>query len=225
MRGNSGAPQAPEVLVETVDDDGEMITPVTVDTHQINMFAMSNERGMPEDDQDDSQDSSNDTPDDATSHRPLDPDTERIHSRIDAFIVLGGTLPTIEVANLLGCTFISEPDETGEQMWAKISRIEATEETSADYTQRMYKFQCEVRDKVFEEIKTYNQMLDWVDQDLHKDDMFAFELIKAHRLHPDPTGEKEMGMDNAARGSYQLLVEWASGETTWVHHTPGETDC
>jgi hypothetical protein len=103
-------------------------------------------------------------------------------------------------------------------MQAKISRIEATEETSADYTQRMYKYQCEVRDKVFKEIKTYNQMLDWVDRDLHKDDTFAFESIKEHRLHPDPTGEKKMGMDNAARGSYQLLVEWASGETTWVNY-------
>ena len=70
---------------------------------------------------------------------------------------------------------------------------------------------------MFEEIKTYNEMLDWVDRDLHKDDMFTFESIKAHRLHPDPMGEKGMGMDNAARGSYQLLVEWASGETTWVN--------
>ena len=103
-------------------------------------------------------------------------------------------------------------------MWARISRIEGTERTSADHTQRMYKFQCKVGDKVFEELKTYNQMLDWVDRDLHKDDMFAFESIKAHRLHPDPTGEKKMDLDNAPRGSYQLLVEWASGETTWVNY-------
>ena len=122
------------IILVTVDthDDGEMITLVTVDTHQIDMFAMSNEWGLPEEDQDDSQDSSNDNPDEATSHHPLDPDTERIHSRIDAYIKAGGTLPTIEVADLLGRTFISEPDETGEQMQAKISRIEATEETSAD---------------------------------------------------------------------------------------------
>ena len=96
-------------------------------------------------------------------------------------------------------------------MRAKISRIEVIKETSADYSQRMYKFQCNVGDKVFEEIKTYNQMLDWVDRDLHKDDMFAFESIKAHRLHPNPLGEKGMGMDNAARGSYQLLSNGHQG--------------
>ena len=54
---------------------------------------------------------------------------------------------------------------------------------------------------------------------LHKDDMFAFEPIKVHHLHPDLTGKKKMGMDNVPRGSYQLLVEWASGETTWVNYT------
>jgi hypothetical protein len=173
----SGPTQAPEVLVETVDDDNEVTTPTTIDTHQIDMFGMPNVRGVSTDGQDNSPESSNDTLDDTPSHRRLDLDTEKILSRIDAYIKAGGKLPTIEVADLLGHTFISEPDETGEQMWVKISRIEATKETSADYSQRMYKFQCEVGDKVFEEIKTYNQMLDWVDRDLHKDDMYAFESI------------------------------------------------
>ena len=82
-------------------------------------------------------------------------------------------------------------------MWARISRIEGTDRTSADHTQWMHKFQCKVGNKVFEELKTHNQMLDWVDRDLHKDDMFAFESNKAHRLHLDPTGEKKMDLDNA----------------------------
>ena len=48
--------------------------------------------------------------------------------------------------------------------------------------------------------------------------MFAFESIKAHRVHPDPSGEKKMGLDLAPIGSYQLLVDWASGETSWVNY-------
>ena len=48
--------------------------------------------------------------------------------------------------------------------------------------------------------------------------MFAFESIKAHRVHPDPSVEKKMGLDPAPRGSYQLLVDWASGETSWVNY-------
>ena len=122
IRGASDKPTvlsptpAPEVLVETVDDDEDVVSTVAIGTHQIDMFAMSNEREVTTDDQDDSRESSNNTLDDTPSHRPLDPDTEKIHSRIDAYIEAGGTLPTIEVTDLLGPTFISEPDETGEQM-------------------------------------------------------------------------------------------------------------
>ena len=46
MRPSSGDSQVPEVLVETVDDDGEVTTPVDTDIHQVDMFAMSNERGV-----------------------------------------------------------------------------------------------------------------------------------------------------------------------------------
>jgi hypothetical protein len=65
---------------------------------------------------------------------------------------------------------------------------------------------------------TYNRMLDWVDHDCHKDNMFAFESIKTHCLHPNPTGEKKMVLYMAPRGCYQLLVDWASGETSGVNY-------
>jgi hypothetical protein len=38
-RLSSGNTLAPEVLVETVDDDGEVTTPVDTDIHQVDMFA------------------------------------------------------------------------------------------------------------------------------------------------------------------------------------------
>jgi hypothetical protein len=103
-------------------------------------------------------------------------------------------------------------------MWARISGIEAMKDTTADYMEQLYKFRCTVKDEVCEEIMTHNRMLDWVDQDLHKDNMFAFESMKAHHLHPDSTGGKKMAFDKATKGSYQLLVNWASGETLWVNY-------
>ena len=204
--------RGPETLVETVEEESPMTEDINVNA--IDMF------GTPEanPDQDDSEESSNNTVDEISQHGPLDPDTAAIHSGIEAYIRAGGTLPTMDVSDLLGRTFISEPDENGEQMRAKIGGIETTEGSTNDDTQRLYKFKCEVKDKVFEEILTYNWMLDWVDCDHHKDDMFAFESIKAHCLHPDPMGEKNMGLDIAPRGSYQLLVDWASGETSWVNY-------
>jgi hypothetical protein len=168
--------------------------------------------------QDDSDKSLNDTIDDASHHQPLDPYTAKIHSRIDACIKSGGTLPTIQVGDLLGHTFFSEPDEKEEQVRAKISGIDATGDTTLDDMERLYKFKCKVKDNVFKEIMSCNRMFDWVDRDCHKDDMYAFESIKAHCLHLNPTGEKKMSLDNAPKGSYQLLVDWTSGETSWVNY-------
>jgi hypothetical protein len=104
------------------------------------MSGMSDKQGVSneEGDQDDSEWSTNDTLDDTTGHCPLDPDMEKIHSRIDAHIKAGGTLLTVQVADLLGCTFISESDETGEQMRTRISDVKAMEDTTANHTQRMH---------------------------------------------------------------------------------------
>ena len=35
--------------------------------------------------------------------------------------------------------------------------------------------------RLFEEVKTYNKMLEWVDRDLQKDDMYNVEAIKDYR--------------------------------------------
>ena len=106
----------------------------------------------------------------------------------------------------------------GEQRRIQIESIEATKDATADYTERLYKFKCKVKDEVNEEIMTYNRMLEWVDRDVHRDDFYNFTAIKAHRLHPDPKGLKGMGLENAPVGSYQLLIEWESGETTWENY-------
>ena len=97
--------RGPETLVEMVEEESPMTEDINVNV--IDRF------GMPEanPDQDDSEESSNDTVDEISQHGPLDPDTASTHSRIEACIRAGGTLPTVDVSDLLGCTFISEPDE------------------------------------------------------------------------------------------------------------------
>ena len=67
------------------------------------------------DEQDNSATSSNDETDENEQRQPLDPDTQKIHFRIDDYIKKGGSLPTIDVSDLLGPYFISNPDMKGEQ--------------------------------------------------------------------------------------------------------------
>ena len=232
---NKKDPQTDEIEVETVDEEDEegtysprlfqteMFPAATSETGdrtnpeaQDKSRSSTGSRADPED-EDHSGSSTTDSKD-RPAQRPLDWKSRKIHSRIDEYIESGGTLPTVDVGDLMGRTFITDPQDDGEQTRAKVVGIEALAEATADNAERLYKFKCTVKDKVYEEIMTYNRMLDWVDRDIHRDDMYKFVGIQAHRLHPDPTGEKGLGYDKAEKGSYQLLIEWESGEVTWVNY-------
>jgi hypothetical protein len=106
-----------------------------INVYQIDIFTTSQELV----EQDDSEESSNDTLDDLSSHPLLDQDMARIHSRLNAYIKVGGTFPIVHIGDLLGCTFISKPGEEGEQMRAKMSIIEPTDDTTANYMEHLYK--------------------------------------------------------------------------------------
>ena len=176
------------VKVETVkgeeDDPDESDTdPDAIDMFERHAYASTSSPSsgaVPIDEQDDSATASNDESDENVQHQPLDPDTQKIHSRIDDYIKRGGSLPTIDVSDLLGRSFISNPDVNGEKRHIQIDSIEATKDATADYTERLYKFKCKVKDKVYEEIMTYNRMLEWVDRDVHRDDFYNFTAIEAH---------------------------------------------
>ena len=55
-------------------------------------------------------------------------------------------MSTVDVGDLLDRTFISEPDENGEQMRADLWNRDHRESTS-DNMQRLFKFKCEVKTK------------------------------------------------------------------------------
>ena len=112
-------------------------------------------------------------------------------------------MPTIDVESLLERTFITEPDKHGDQHRATIEGFEETKDKTADGTELLYKFKCKVGREQFEQIQTYNQMLQWVDQDIHHDP--KVENIMAI-LHHRRAGAK-----------WELLVEWEESVVpTWV---------
>ncbi len=142
----------------------------------------------------------NDDEDDGETEGKDDERKAFITSALNDILDKGGSLPTIDVESLLGRTFISQPDEAGEQARAKVEEGKPTNETTADGTQQLLKFKYSVGDKVFEEVMTYNQMLAWCDEDEHKDDMFTFKAIHDH---------KKVGT------VWYVLVEWTSGHVSW----------
>ena len=93
----------------------------------------------------------------------------------------GGNLPTIDVTDILGRTFITSPNESGEQARAQIEDAEFTQQRTADEMEPLIKFKCKVGDERFEQIITYNQRLRWCEQDKDKGNFFRLLSIKNHR--------------------------------------------
>ena len=113
-------------------------------------------------------------------------------------------LPIINITDLLNRTFITNPDEDGEQGRAKIVDVTPTDKLTADGKDIIVKFKCAHGDKVFEEVTSYNRMLEWCDRDLDKDDMFKLDGIVSHRKAKLST----------TKGDWEVLVQWATGAKT-----------
>ncbi len=118
----------------------------------------------------------------------------------------GEPLPAEDTSDLVGKTFINDPDEDEVQLRARIIEIKATEDYNNNQEQ-LHKFRCQVGDKVFEEVTTYNKMLDWVNRDADKDDMHKLDGIMKHR--------KIAGSKGDSPAHWEVLVKWASGKATW----------
>ena len=67
----------------------------------------------------------------------------------------------------------------------------------------LLKFKCRVGDERFEQVMTYNRMLQWCDHDKDKGEFFRLVSIVGHRKR------------NNAKGGCQVHVNWASGLTNW----------
>ena len=95
-----------------------------------------------------------------------------LRTAMEDTVKAGGKLPTFNAKSILGRTFITTPDANQEQHRAKIEDIEASGQTTPDGKQPLFKFKCSVGDKRFEEIMTYNRMLEWCEQDADKHEYF-----------------------------------------------------
>ena len=115
----------------------------------------------------------------------------------------GADLPTINIEDLIGRTFISTPDENGEQDRAQIEGAEFLQDMTADEAQPLIRFKCKVGDRRFEEVLTYHCMLEWVEQDAttEKDDFYRLVAIHDHRRKQNR--------------QWEVKVEWASGKILW----------
>jgi hypothetical protein len=122
------------------------------------------------------------------------------------------TMITIDPKELIGQTFLKETEEDGQRFRARVVRAIIDKERQQDpqYT----KFLCEVDGDVADEVLTYNEILDYIEKDnndLENDteQLYKFRRLSAHQ-GPLRTSDKDY------KGStYNILVEWETGETTY----------
>ena len=152
-----------------------------------------------DEDEDDEGLQSEEGPEDGEAEPTLPPSNkDGVHRKSET-----SSFATVDVSELLKRSFITLPDEDGEQHRAVIEEVLPTGETTADKTEPLFKFKAKVGSKVFEEVLTYNRMLDWCERDADKGDFYNFKGIVDHRR--DPRNPRK----------WELLVHWESEEKTW----------
>ena len=118
-------------------------------------------------------------------------------------------LPTIKVEDLVGRTFLMGRQEDGQRYRAKIVEAITEHEDGLHKEDVRIKFRCTVNDEEFEEIVSYNELLDHISKDETEEGMWRFKSITAHQ---GPLSQS----DSAYRGSrYNVLVNWETGESTF----------
>ena len=158
------------------------------------------------DENDEEEDPNHDAVDDNNDSSQPDPNIDPaaaqktfLKTAMEDVVNNGGDLPTIDVTDLLGRTFITTPDHDGEQKRAKIEQAEFLQQRTADGMEPLIRFKCAVGDERFEQILTYNRMLQWCEQDKDKGEFFRLLGINGHRKR------------TKAKGGWQVRVQWASG--------------
>ena len=123
-------------------------------------------------------------------------------------------MPEFDPSDLIGRTFLKEPDENGEIQRAivKDTIIQRIEEADGKRREKINILLNVGRDKV-EEIISYNQLLDYIekdeqDNDLQEQGFFRFRDIIGHQgpLKPSDPGYKG--------SKWNVQVEWENGEIT-----------
>jgi hypothetical protein len=108
-----------------------------------------------------------------------------IHSVMEKRVESGGSLPTINPSELIGRTYIELPQDDRTQRRVTIKEVTPEYKSEVEIAPDLYKFKCQVGQDHFEEIMTYNQMQDHVEQSILKEGMSEYlEIINFVKYCP-----------------------------------------
>ncbi len=147
---------------------------------------------------------------DPATQMPFDPGGKDPDSPpTDADGTKSSQLPTFHPSDLVGHTFLLDPQEDGQQFCARI--VEAVEDHDAKLHQKpeRFKFCCSINDDQYEEILSYNEILNYIEQ--QDDDgtrIWKFCRITAHE------GPLKSSDPSYKGSKHNVMIEWENGEIT-----------
>ena len=122
-------------------------------------------------------------------------------------------MPIFDPTDLVGHTFLMDPQENGERYRTKIlEALVENEEQLAKHPDHI-KFICSVNEDMYEEIITYNEILEYIakneEQDADQAMVWKFKCIAGHQ------GPLKNGNPGYNGSKFNVLVEWVTGESTY----------
>ena len=116
-------------------------------------------------------------------------------------------MPIVDPIDLIGRTFLKEPDENGEMHRARIVECIKEHKNNIANDKLNIKFRCSVNNNEYEEIIAYNDLLDHINKAGNDEDQV---LWKFRRI----TGHEGPLTADSSRSLYNVMIEWENGEIT-----------
>lgn len=117
--------------------------------------------------------------------------------------------PAFNPQDLVGRSFLMDPEEDGQRHRATITRLVENHEDKTLNAAERIKFFCSISGEEAEQLITYNQMLDYITKDEDNHDIaWKFKKIVSHQGPLEASHKDYMG------SSYNVMVEWENGEIT-----------
>lgn len=118
-------------------------------------------------------------------------------------------MPTLDPTNLIGRTFLLPPEEDGQRFRGKIIETLIENEEELSKQPERIKFRCAINDEQYEEILSYNEILNIIEKDETEEGLWHFKSITSHQ---GPLSKS----DKAYNGSrYNVIVNWETLESTY----------
>jgi len=146
------------------------------------------------------------------SRHDSDHDSNHISTTVDNDEDKANTEPPSAVFNpedLVGRTFLMDPQEDGQQFRARIVKLIKDHEANVEENPTRLKFLLSVNDDKAEEVITYNKLQEYLaKQDEDNEVVWKFRRIVSHQ------GPLKQGHNDYKGSPYNVMIEWETGEIT-----------